>query len=73
MPSGNPDTLRGWTSDCTVIDECAFLERPDQVMQAIAPTLTRNKDAEFIVASTPAGRSGLFYDLYSSADDTWYI
>ena len=56
-----------------LIDECAFLERPYDVLGAISPTLTRDKDAELIVASTPAGKQGLFWDLYSKSDESWYI
>lgn len=57
LPSGNPTALRGWSANGAVlIDECAFIERPYDVMQAIAPTLTRFKDAQLIVASSPAGK-----------------
>lgn len=42
---------------------------------AIAPTLTRNKDAKLVVASTPAGMNSWFYDLYRKAldDEEWYV
>lgn len=39
---------------------------------AIAPTLTRDKDAELIVASTPAGKSGFFWELWNSCDENWH-
>lgn len=74
LPSGNPSALRGYTAPLVVIDEAAYLENADEVFQAIAPTLTRNKDAELVVASTPAGCAGLFWDLWcqAEADPGWY-
>lgn len=72
LPSGNPAGLRGYTAAATLIDECAYIERPYDVYSAIVPTLTRDPDAEIIVASTPAGKNGLFWDLWNSADDTWH-
>ena len=73
LPSGNPSALRGYTAQCVLLDECAFIENAYDVMQAIAPTLTRDPDAELVVASTPAGRAGLFWDLWSQAGDDWYV
>lgn len=72
LPSGNATALRGWTAQCILIDECAFIERPNDVYSSIVPTLTRDKDAELIVASTPAGKKGLFWDLWNNADNTWH-
>ncbi len=34
--------------------------------------MTRDPDAELVVASTPAGKYGLYWDLWNNADDTWY-
>lgn len=73
LPSGNPSALRGYTAQCVLLDECAFIDNAYDVMQAIAPTLTRDPDAELVVASTPAGRAGLFWDLWSQAGDDWYV
>lgn len=73
LPSGNPIALRGWSAQCVLIDECAFIESPQDVWQSIVPTLTRDQNAELVVASTPAAKSGLFWDLYSGADDSWYV
>lgn len=72
LPS-NPDGIRGFTAAIVCIDECAFVPFVDECYQAIAPTLTRDPNAELIVCSTPAGCSGLFYDIYTQADDSWYI
>lgn len=62
LPSGNPPALRGYTSDIILIDEAAYIEHPDDVWSSIAPTLTRNQDAELVLASTPAGKASWFYD-----------
>lgn len=72
LPSGNPAGLRGYTATATFIDECAYIDHPLDVYAAIVPTLTRDKNAELIIASTPAGKHGLFWDLWKNADDTWY-
>lgn len=72
LPSGNPDGLRGYSAQAILLDEAAFIEQPEKVFAAIAPTLTRDKDAELIVASTPAGKSGFFWELWNSADENWH-
>ena len=65
LPSGNPAALRGWsTSGAVIIDEAAFCEHLEDVMAAIAPTLTRDPNAELILCTTPAGKNGPFYELY---------
>lgn len=76
LPSGNPAGLRGYTADIIVIDEGAYIERPRDVFAAIAPTLTRNKDAELVIASTPAGKASWYYDMYLQAlgsPDEWLV
>lgn len=72
LPS-NPDGLRGFTAAIICIDECAFIPFVDECWQAILPTLTRNQTSELVVCSTPAGQSGLFFDLYFQADPSWYV
>lgn len=72
LPSGNPAGLRGYSSAATLIDECAYIDRPNDVWAAIVPTLTRDPDSELVVASTPAGKYGLYWDLWNNADGTWH-
>jgi len=68
LPSGNPSALRGWSvNGAIIIDEAAYIDNPDQVFAAIAPTLTRDPDALLVVASTPAGKASWFYNLYEEA------
>ena len=67
--------LRGWTvTGCVAIDEAAFIRNLDAIMQAIAPTLSRSQTAQLVIASTPAGKNGKFYDMWKAAqnDPSWY-
>lgn len=69
------ESLRGFTAQCVAIDEAAFIYRLDEVLQSIGPTLTRDKNADLILATTPAGRNGPFYELYLKAKDDpeWHL
>ena len=68
--------LRGWTvTGCVAIDEAAFIRNLDAIMQAIAPTLSRSQTAQLVIASTPAGKHGKFYDMWTAAqtDPSWHV
>ena len=67
--------LRGYTAQCVCIDEAAFIPHLEDIMQAIAPTLSRDKDSELVMTSTPAGKHGYFYDRWLDAydNDAWYL
>lgn len=74
--SSNPAGMRGWSAGLVCIDEAAYVEHMDQVINAIAPTLSRDKNAELILCTTPAGKNGPFYELYQTAlsdRETWYV
>jgi phage FluMu gp28-like protein len=71
LPSGSPQSLRGFTANCIIIDEAAYIENMDEVWAAIAPTVTRDPNAEVVLCSTPAGKSGFFYDVWSGKNDEW--
>lgn len=64
----NPDTARGFTGN-VVLDEFAFHKDPDKIWRALVPTITRGY--RIIVISTPNGKSGKFYELYTANDETW--
>lgn len=65
LPSSTDGTnLRGYTANCVVCDEAAYIYHLDEILHAIAPTLSRDPNAELILTSTPAGKNGAFYDLY---------
>ena len=74
LPSGNPAGLRGYTAQCVLIDEAQYIEHFDDVIAAIAPTITRDENAELILASTPAGKNSSFYKMWNEAvnNDEWY-
>lgn len=61
--------------NCVCIDEAAYVSHLDTIMNAINPTLSRDDNAELILTTTPAGKNGDFYELYSNSlnDDNWYV
>ena len=67
--------LRGFSAQCVCVDESAYINHLDTILQAINPTLTRDKEAELILTTTPAGKNGYFYKLYEEAkyNDEWYV
>ena len=67
--------LRGYTAQCVACDEACFIRNLEDIIQGIAPTLTRDPDAELIFTTTPAGKNGYFYKLYQDAlqDPSWYV
>ena len=73
LPSTS-DSLRGFTAACVAIDEAAFIPNLDDVLQAIGPTLSRNPDSALLLASTPAGKNGPFFDIWEKAksDPEWH-
>ena len=74
LPS-TADSLRGWSAQCVVVDEASFVWKLDDILQGLAPTLTRDPDAELILTTTPAGKNGPFYEMYNNAlnDPQWYV
>ena len=74
LPSTS-DGLRGWSGNCVCLDEAAFIYKLDEILQGIAPTLTRDPDSELILTTTPAGMNGPFYELYQKAihNPEWYV
>lgn len=66
LPS-TADSLRGFTAACVAIDESAFVDRLEDVLQAIGPTLSRDQNAQLLLTSTPAGKNGEFYRLWENA------
>ena len=55
------DTIRGYTVDLLILEEAAF--QPDDLITAVLPM--RKADGRVTMISTPAGRSGLFYELWT--------
>lgn len=63
----NPDANRGIYSDFCVMDEPAQMP-PSMWFQVIRPALTDRKGGVLFIG-TPAGRHGMFYDLWNQAAD----
>ncbi len=54
--------IRGWAADLAIVDESALLD-DDLVLSAVFPTTSARPDAQIILASSPAGAEGVFYQL----------
>ena len=67
--------LRGFTASMVAIDEACYVSNLDQILQAIAPTLTRDNNAQLVFTTTPAGKNSQFYKIYEKAldDDEWLV
>lgn len=63
----NPDTARGFSGN-VVLDEFAFHRDSRKIWTALYPTITRGYKIRVI--STPNGKSGKYYDLWSG-DNRW--
>lgn len=65
----DPDSLRGVRIDLCIFDECAFINKWDDVWKVVRPTLVDSKaDVWFI--STPNGFNH-FKDMAERRDDDW--
>lgn len=73
LPSSS-SSMRGWTASCVCIDEAFFVPRLEDTMAAIAPTLTRDPNAELILASSAAGMNSTAYAIWEKAlrSNEWY-
>lgn len=58
----NPDTARGFSAN-VVLDEFAFHQDSRKIWTALFPSITRGYKIRVI--STPNGRSGMFYELWT--------
>lgn len=66
----SPDTIRGG-SFSLCLDEFAFFDNPDEMWSAIIPMLTSpyGFEKKIQIISTPAGKSGRFYNLLTTDND----
>ncbi len=65
----DPDSLRGVRIDLCVFDECAFIDRWEEVWKVIRPTLVDSKAKVWFI-STPNGFNH-FKDMAEKVDDEW--
>jgi len=73
VPS-NSTALRGLERvKCILLDEAAHFNIVDdtKVYNALAPNLA-NTNGDFIIISTPKGKRGLFYDLWTTEESRFY-
>ena len=69
LPVGNNgDKIRGYTADQIIVDEAAFV--PDVIYEDVLRPMTFATEGNILLASTPFGTSGFFYDAY--IDDSWH-
>lgn len=62
----NPRTARGYTGNL-FLDEFAHHQDPNAIFQAAYPIVTRS-GKRLLMASTPMGDSGKFYDIFTKSD-----
>jgi len=60
---GSSDNIRGFSADCVIVDEAAFVS--DDVFTAIEPTLAAT-NGEFILLSSPFRRDGYFWKAWNN-------
>lgn len=65
----NPSTVRGYSGNL-YFDEACFWKDSDAIWQAAAPIATRG-GFKIRMTSTPAGKSGIFYRLWTDLDNAW--
>ena len=61
-------SVRSYTADLVLLDEAAIV--PDDVWDAIEPTLATT-DGDLIIASTPRGKRGLFWETWTNGGSEW--
>jgi len=49
-----------------IIDEASGLERPDEVMASVSPSLASRKGSQLIMISTPRARQGILWDAWNN-------
>ncbi len=55
--------LRGLWAHRIIVDEAAYV--PDRVLREVLPPMLADKGGEMLLASSPNGRRGAFYQLYA--------
>jgi hypothetical protein len=67
---GTQKTIRGFSSpDLIVIDEAA--QASDELYQALRPMLLSSPNGRIILCSTPFGRQGFFYKIWTEGGPGW--
>lgn len=70
LPGSNPESIRGFSAiDLLVEDESAFVA--DKTFVATRPFFATNPYGRHILLTTPFGKRGHFYELWSGGDEHW--
>ena len=64
--SGATTGFRGMSFNMLILDEFAFVEKPDEFYAAMSPTTEQSETAKIVITSTPNGFN-MFWDLYQRA------
>ncbi len=64
--SGDSNSARGYTANVFILDEAAFINNAEDLWASAQPVLSTGGQA--IVLSTPNGRDGFFYNLWSKSE-----
>lgn len=68
LPTGRDGSnIRGYTADMIIVDEAAFID--DAIFEDVLWPMTFVTDGTIVLASTPWGSSGFFYESADKADD----
>lgn len=68
--ASSSDAARGFSCNCIICDEFAFLARnlADKLFTSMYPTISSSKNGKFIIVSTPNGTDNLYYDIWTQAN-----
>jgi hypothetical protein len=61
-------SIRGYTFQCIVLDEAAFVENWEAFYASVYPTITEGKETKLIMVSTPNGLNH-FYEFWKGAEE----
>lgn len=66
LPTGrNGNKIRGFTADMIIVDEAAFIQ--DEIFEEILQPMLFATQGRMVLASTPYGMSGFFYNKFEAA------
>ncbi len=65
----NPNSTRGLESvGAVLIDECAFIDKIEDIYTAVVPTLEMSENPKIALVSTPNGASGFFWERLNAGN-----
>ena len=68
--ASSSDAARGWSANCLILDEFAFLQKniADKLFTSVYPTISSSKNGKIIIVSTPNGVDNLYYSIWQQAN-----